>query len=76
MKTKQFPSNKWIIFDLEDATAIGRTIITPEGDKLIVYLTEKGEYKTALFSDIENPRILLPLGEIKKEVKSNNYTLN
>ncbi len=76
MKTKQFTPNKWIIFDLEKATAIGRTYCSTEGDQLIAYVTEKGEHKTTLFSEIENPRILHTLGQVKRDAKNSNYRLN
>ncbi len=76
MTTKQFTPNKWMIFDLEGGTAIGRTFITDKGDKLIAFVTEKGEHKTTLFSEIENPRILHTLGQVKRDAKNSNYTLN
>lgn len=76
MKTKQFPLNKWVIFDYAKKTAIGRTFLNYKNEKSITFLTEKGEHQTMLFSEIENPRILWFLGKAKQNLLDANYTLN
>lgn len=74
MKKYKFEPDTWIIFDYNGGTAIGRTFYGSNRDECVASVSESGEMRCILYSEIELPRKLSILS--KKSKKSKNTANN
>ena len=77
MKKYKFESDTWIIFDCNRGTAIGRTFYGMNRDECVASVSESGEMRCILYSEIELPRKLTILSKKSKKTANNSvYFLN